>query len=170
MDWIVTTGATVEDALENALDELSVTSEDVEYEILKEPKKILLGLRSSEAQIRTRVRPVAVPAKREHRRPARSEKRKKNKAQRPKPKSTSGNQKQERRSSKQRSQPKQRPQEPAQAANTHEAPGRNSSTRKRTLTTEHKATKQSNTRSISNKTTVRSPAKETARRTRKIDH
>ena len=35
MDWIVTTGATVEEALENALDELSVTSDDVEYEILK---------------------------------------------------------------------------------------------------------------------------------------
>ena len=169
MDWIVTTGATVEEALENALDELSVTSDDVEYEILKEPKKILLGLRSSEAQIRTRVRPVAVPAKRERRRPARSEKRKKTKAQRPKPKSTSGNQKQQRRSSK-RSQPKQLPQEPAQVSNIREAPETSSSTRKRTLTTEPKATEQSNTRSVSTKTTVQPPAKQTARRTRKIDH
>ena len=39
MDWIVTTGETVEAALENALDELSVTADDVEYEVLQEPKK-----------------------------------------------------------------------------------------------------------------------------------
>ena len=39
MDWIVTTGETVEAALENALDELSVTADDVEYEVLQEPKR-----------------------------------------------------------------------------------------------------------------------------------
>ena len=33
MDWIVTTGATIDTALESALDELSVTHDDVEYEI-----------------------------------------------------------------------------------------------------------------------------------------
>ena len=32
MDWIVTTGATIDTALESALDELSVTHDDVEYE------------------------------------------------------------------------------------------------------------------------------------------
>ena len=33
MDWIVTTGATVEAAVDTALDELSVTQEDIEFDM-----------------------------------------------------------------------------------------------------------------------------------------
>lgn len=172
MDWIVTTGETVEAALENALDELSVTADDVEYEVLQEPKKTLFGFRNTEAQIKTRVRPVAAPAKRE-RRPARSEKRKKAKAHRPKSKSTSGKQKQQRRSPKQQSQEKQPSQKQVQSsnnANNNDASKSDSSTRKRTLTTQHKTSDKSNIRSTSTGSQTRPAAKEIARRTRKIDH
>ena len=173
MDWIVTTGETVEAALENALDELSVTADDVEYEVLQEPKKTLFGFRNTEAQIKTRVRPVAAPAKRERRRPARSEKRKKTKAHRPKPKSASGKQKQQRRSPKQQSQEKQPSQKQVQSsnnANNNDARKSDSSTRKRTLTTQHKTSDKPNIRSTSTGSQTRPATKEIARRTRKIDH
>ena len=172
MDWIVTNGETVEAALENALDELSVTADDVEYEVLQEPKKTLFGFRNTEAQIKTRVRPVAAPAKRE-RRPARSEKRKKTKAHRPKPKSTSGKQKQQRRSPKQQSQEKQPGRKQVQSsnnANNNDASKSDSSTRKRTLTTQQKTSDTSNIRSTSTGSQTRPATKEIARRTRKIDH
>ena len=168
MDWIVTTGATVEEALENALDELSVTSDDVEYEVLKESKKTLFGFRTSEAQIRTRVRPVAVPAKRERRRPVRSDKRKAAKTKRPR--ATSGKQKQQRGVPKQRSQQKQTAQEPAQSSKNSEASAPGSSTRKRTLTTAPKHNEQSNVRSTTNKEMAQPTGKGAARRIRKIDH
>ena len=81
MDWIVTTGPTVEAALDIALDELSVTQEDIEFEVVKEPKNSLFGSRRNRAQVRARIRPVEPPAKREWRRPAKSDKRKKAKKQ-----------------------------------------------------------------------------------------
>jgi predicted RNA-binding protein Jag len=76
MDWIVTTGSTVDEALDLALDTLSVTHDDIEFEIVKEPRKSVLGLRKSSAQVRARVRPIEPPAKREWRRPPKSEKQK----------------------------------------------------------------------------------------------
>ena len=77
MDWIVTTGATVEAAVDTALDELSVTQEDIEFEVLRAPKNSLFGFRRNQAQVRARVRPMEPPAKREWRRPTKSDKRKK---------------------------------------------------------------------------------------------
>ena len=76
MDWIVTTGSTVDEALDLALDTLSVTHDDIEFEVLKEPRKSVLGLRKSPAQVRARVRPIEPPAKPEWRRPPKSEKQK----------------------------------------------------------------------------------------------
>ena len=76
MDWIVTTGSTVDEALDLALDTLSVTHDDIEFEVVKEPRKSVLGLRKSSAQVRARVRPIEPPAKREWRRPPKSEKQK----------------------------------------------------------------------------------------------
>jgi len=72
MDWIVTTGPTVADAVEIALDELSVAREDVEFEVVAEPKISIFGLRRKPAQVRVRVRPVAPPPKRDRRRPERN--------------------------------------------------------------------------------------------------
>lgn len=57
MEWVETTGRTVADALDAALDQLGVDEDDVEYELLQEPKSGLLGRR--EARIRARVKPIS---------------------------------------------------------------------------------------------------------------
>jgi len=77
MDWIVTTGPSVADAVETALDELSVSREDVEFEVVAEPKTSIFGLRRKQAQVRVRVRPVAPPPKQDRRRPERNSKNRK---------------------------------------------------------------------------------------------
>ena len=57
MEWVETTGKTVADALDSALDQLGVHEDEVEYELLQEPKSGLLGRR--EARIRARVKPIS---------------------------------------------------------------------------------------------------------------
>ncbi len=59
MEWVETTGRSVADALEAALDELGVHEEDVEVEVLEEPKSKFLGLRTTEARIRVRLKPIS---------------------------------------------------------------------------------------------------------------
>ena len=60
MEWVQTTGRTVDAALEAALDELGVHQEDVEFEVLDEPKAGLFGrFGGSEARIRVRLRPIS---------------------------------------------------------------------------------------------------------------
>ena len=59
MEWIEVTGRTVEEALDGALDELGVDEEDVEYEVLDEPKRGFFGLGSATARIRARVKPIS---------------------------------------------------------------------------------------------------------------
>lgn len=60
MEWVQTTGKTVEQALEAALDELGVHQEDVEYEVLEEPKPGLFGrFGGSDARLRTRLKPIS---------------------------------------------------------------------------------------------------------------
>src|SRR5215207_1279384 len=60
MEWVETTGKTIAEALDAALDELGVDEEDVEYEVLEEPKSGFLGrLGSSEGRIRARVKPIS---------------------------------------------------------------------------------------------------------------
>ena len=56
MEWVQTTGRTVDEALDAALDELGVHQEDVEFEVLDEPKTGLFGrFGGSEARIRVRL-------------------------------------------------------------------------------------------------------------------
>lgn len=57
MEWVETTGRTVEDALDAALDQLGVDTDDVEFEVVQEPKAGLLGRR--EARLRARVKPLS---------------------------------------------------------------------------------------------------------------
>lgn len=57
MEWVETTGRTLEEAVESALDQLGVTEADVEYEIVEEPRGGLF--RRGEARIRARVKPVS---------------------------------------------------------------------------------------------------------------
>jgi spoIIIJ-associated protein len=67
MQWVETTGRTVEEAKELALDQLGVDEVDAEFEVLEEPKLGLFGRLRSEARVRARVRPQAPPPKVERR-------------------------------------------------------------------------------------------------------
>ena len=57
MEWIETTGATVDDAKERALDRLGVAEDELEYEILAEASRSMLGFKKTDARLRARVRP-----------------------------------------------------------------------------------------------------------------
>ncbi len=74
MEWVTTTGRTVEEAQETALEQLGVLADDAEFEILEEPRSGLFGRMRGEAKVRARVRPTPVRAKAERkerkRRPA----------------------------------------------------------------------------------------------------
>ncbi len=70
MEWVETTGKTVEEAKEMALDILGVDYVDAEFEILEEPKSGFLGLSKKLARIKARVKPTAPRAK-DTRRPRR---------------------------------------------------------------------------------------------------
>lgn len=61
MEWIVTTGKTVTEAVERALDELGVDEADIEYEVLEEPKRGFLSRLGggSPTRIRARVKPLS---------------------------------------------------------------------------------------------------------------
>ncbi len=67
MEWVETTGRTVREALDAALDELGVDEQDAEVVVLEEPRSGLFGLRRSEARVRARVRPTAPRPKRPQR-------------------------------------------------------------------------------------------------------
>lgn len=59
MEWVVTTGRTVPEAVESALDKLGVDEQDAEIEVVQQPQKGLFGRLRAEAQVRARVRPTA---------------------------------------------------------------------------------------------------------------
>ena len=58
MEWVETTGKTVAEAKETALDRLGVADDDAEFEILEEPRNGLFGLIRGEARVRARIRPT----------------------------------------------------------------------------------------------------------------
>jgi spoIIIJ-associated protein len=58
VEWVVTTGRTVPEAVESALDKLGVDEQDAEIEVVQEPQKGLFGRLRAEAQVRARVRPT----------------------------------------------------------------------------------------------------------------
>ncbi len=59
MEWVETTGRTLEEAKDAALDQLGVHEDDAEFEVVEEPKSGLFGLTRREARVRARVRPTA---------------------------------------------------------------------------------------------------------------
>lgn len=67
MEWVETTGRTIEDAKEAALDQLGIDESEVEFEVLEEPKTGLFGRPRGEARIKARVRPKAPRPKQERR-------------------------------------------------------------------------------------------------------
>ena len=57
MDWVETTGRTIEEAKNIALDQLGVAEDDADFEVVEEPKPGLFGRTRGEARVRARVRP-----------------------------------------------------------------------------------------------------------------
>ena len=58
MEWVETTAKSLEDAKEAALDQLGVTEDETEFEVLAEPKQGLFGRTRGDARVRARIRPV----------------------------------------------------------------------------------------------------------------
>lgn len=75
MQWVETTGRTIEDAKEAALDQLGIDESEAEFEVLEEPKTGLFGRPRGEARIRARIIPKA-PRPKQERRPRRQRPRK----------------------------------------------------------------------------------------------
>ena len=67
MEWVETTADTLEAAKNLALDQLGVSEEDAEFDVLEEPKPGLFGRTRGEARVRARVRPTAPRSKPERR-------------------------------------------------------------------------------------------------------
>lgn len=67
MEWVETTGKTLDDAKDRALAELGVDETEAEIEVLEEPRMGLFGKVRAEARVRARVRP-STPRAREDRR------------------------------------------------------------------------------------------------------
>jgi spoIIIJ-associated protein len=67
MEWVETTGRTIEEAKSLALDRLGVDESDAEFDILDEPRAGLFGRVRGEARVRARVRPTQARAKVERR-------------------------------------------------------------------------------------------------------
>jgi spoIIIJ-associated protein len=72
MDWIEVTARSIDDAKELALDRLGVVEDELEYEILDEPKGGLFGLGRADARIRARVKPLSRDKPTDRRRRGRS--------------------------------------------------------------------------------------------------
>lgn len=68
MEWVETTGKSVHDAKEAALDVLGVHQDDAEFEVVSEEKTGLFGRVKEEARVRARVRPTTPRAKDDRRR------------------------------------------------------------------------------------------------------
>ena len=58
MEWVVTTGRTIEEAKGAALDQLGVAEDDAEFEVLEQPRPGLFGRTRGVAKVRARVRPT----------------------------------------------------------------------------------------------------------------
>ena len=58
MEWVETTGKTIEEAKDAALDQLGVDEQDAEFEVLEEPRAGLFGRTRGEARVRARVEPT----------------------------------------------------------------------------------------------------------------
>ena len=67
MDWITTSGRTLDEAKSNALDQLGIVADEAEFDIVNDVEKGLFGRVKSEAKIRARVRPRQPAAKDERR-------------------------------------------------------------------------------------------------------
>jgi spoIIIJ-associated protein len=67
VEWVETTGRTIEEAKDAALDQLGVDESEAEFEIIEEPRTGLFGRVRGEGRIRARVRPQRPRPKTERR-------------------------------------------------------------------------------------------------------
>lgn len=67
MDWVETTGKSIDEATDRALAHLGVHRDDAEVEVIEEPKAGLFGRVRGEARVRARVRPTGPRPKRSRR-------------------------------------------------------------------------------------------------------
>jgi spoIIIJ-associated protein len=67
MDWVETTGKSIDEATDRALAHLGVHRDDAEVEVIEEPKAGLFGRIRGEARVRARVRPAGPRPKRSRR-------------------------------------------------------------------------------------------------------
>ncbi|HWC66422.1 MAG TPA: RNA-binding cell elongation regulator Jag/EloR [Acidimicrobiales bacterium] len=58
MEWVETTGRTLEEAKDRALDQLGVDEKEAEFEIVEHPRPGLFGRLRGQARVRARVRPT----------------------------------------------------------------------------------------------------------------
>ena len=65
MEWVETTGDTLEEAKNAALDQLGVAEDEADFEIIEEPRPGLFGRTRGEARVRARVRPTTPRGKSE---------------------------------------------------------------------------------------------------------
>jgi spoIIIJ-associated protein len=75
VEWIEVSARTLEDARELALDRLGVVAEELEYEVIDEPRGGLFGIGRTEARIRARVKPLSREKPTDRRRRRSSERR-----------------------------------------------------------------------------------------------
>ncbi len=68
MEWIETTGSTVDEAKDRALDRLGIAEDDMQFEIIEEGSNSLFRLKRKEARLRARVKPVNTRPKQTDRR------------------------------------------------------------------------------------------------------
>jgi spoIIIJ-associated protein len=73
MEWVETTGKSLDQAMNLALDQLGVAAEDAEFEVIEEPRTGLFGRVRGEARVRARVRPATVRPKQDRRARRRAE-------------------------------------------------------------------------------------------------
>ena len=65
MEWIETTGTSIDEAKDLALDRLGVAEDELEIQVLTEPSSTMFGLKKTEARLRARVRPISPQIKTE---------------------------------------------------------------------------------------------------------
>jgi len=73
MDWVETTGKSIDEAMDRALAHLGVHRDDAEIEVLEEPKAGMFGRVKGEARVRARVIPSSPRPKRSRRPGARED-------------------------------------------------------------------------------------------------
>jgi spoIIIJ-associated protein len=85
MEWVETTGRTVADAKDAALDQLGVDEAEAEFEVIEEAKNGLFGRVRREARVRARVQPRAPRPKAERRRSSRGDRKNRSGSSRDRP-------------------------------------------------------------------------------------